>query len=129
MVDGLVSSKVSIIQQRLIDVLRYATDTDHNYPVNVILISPTKCNSLSKEQKAAYDKAITGTAEKEQKVAMKEEEDPVQRIKELREQGKVFHTELTDETRVKIKEAMMAAAGPKVEEIYGKEILEAFRSW
>ena len=40
-VDGLVSSKMPIIQQGLIDVLKYATDTNHSYSINVIPVSYT----------------------------------------------------------------------------------------
>ena len=127
-VDGLVSSKMPIIQQGLIDVLKYATDTNHSYSINVILISSAKYNSFSEEQRAAYDKAIAGAAEEEWKIAMKEEEDSVQKIKELQEQGKILYTELTDEARAEIKEAMVAATEPKVEEMCGKEILETFRN-
>ena len=36
--------------------------------------------------------------------------------------------ELTDEARAEIKEAMVAATEPKVEEMCGKEILETFRN-
>ena len=61
-------------------------------------------------------------------IAMKEEEDSVQKIKELQEQGKILYTELTDEARAEIKEAMVAATEPKVEEMCGKEILETFRN-
>lgn len=117
-----------IIQQGLIDVLKYATDTNHSYSINVILISSAKYNSFSEEQRAAYDKAIAGAAEEEWKIAMKEEEDSVQKIKELQEQGKILYTELTDEARAEIKEAMVAATEPKVEEMCGKEILETFRN-
>ena len=127
-VDGLVSSKMPIIQQGLIDVLKYATDTNHSYSINVILISSAKYNSFSEEQRAAYDKAIAGAAEEEWKIAMKEEEDSVQKIKELQEQGKILYTELTDEARAEIKDAMVAATEPKVEEMCGKEILETFRN-
>ena len=59
---------------------------------------------------------------------MKEEEDSVQKIKELQEQGKILYTELTDEARAEIKDAMVAATEPKVEEMCGKEILETFRN-
>ena len=101
-VDGLVSSKMPIIQQGLIDVLKYATDTNHSYSINVILISSAKYNSFSEEQRAAYDKAIAGAAEEEWKIAMKEEEDSVQKIKELQEQGKILYTELTDEASLEL---------------------------
>lgn len=117
-----------IIQQRPIDVLKYVTDTDHSYSINVILISSTKYNSLSGEQRTTYDKAIAEAAEEEWRIAMKKEGDFVQKIRELQEQGKILCTELTDETRTEIKEAMVAAIESKVEEMYGKETLEAFRS-
>lgn len=127
-VDGLVSSKMPIIQQGLIDVLDYATDTNHSYSINVILISSEKYNALSDEQKLAYDKAIAAATEEEWKIAMQEEEDSVAKIKELQEQGKIIYTELTDEAREKIKDAMVSATEPLVEEMCGNEILGTFRN-
>lgn len=59
---------------------------------------------------------------------MQEEEDSVAKIKELQEQGKIIYTELTDEAREKIKDAMVSATEPLVEEMCGNEILGTFRN-
>ncbi len=126
-IQGLISSKTPIVQQGRIDVLNYATDTNHSYSTNIILCNQDRYNSLNDAQKAAFDKAIKEATDFEWEIAIEEEKNIDDEIMGYMERGRFTYTRLTDEERAPFKKAFIDATEQLVIEKCGAETLKLFR--
>lgn len=126
-VDGLISSKSPILQQGIVDVLKYVTDTNHSYSINIILFNQKKYDAFTDAQKQAFDEAVKAATDLEWEIAVDEDKKIDDQIMELMSAGKITYTRLTDEERAVFKDAFIAGTETLVTEKCGAEILKNFR--
>ncbi|GAA0181299.1 TRAP transporter substrate-binding protein [Clostridium sediminicola] len=126
-IDGLASSRPPILQQGIVEVLKYATDTNHSYYMPVSLISEATYKKFDEAQLAAYEKAIKACADTQWELTVKDNEKAIAEMEELEKEGKLTYTRLTDEQREEFKTIYVDSIEAMVAEKCGQEILDVFR--
>lgn len=126
-IEGMISAPPAILKQGFNDVLKYCTNTNHQFNTYIILFNQATYDAFTDAQKAAYEKAIQAATDEQWKLAAEEDAECMERLQALQDEGKMTVTMLTDEQRGPIKQAFIDATEALVVESCGQDILDVFR--